>query len=58
MLKSNFGNVLRKLVYFKRITNGGLGAQPQTVGRFFCKFFEKKASLMSLNHISHEFRAI
>ena len=36
----------------------GLGAKPPTVGQFFVIFLEKKAVLMSLNHISHMFRAI
>ena len=34
----NFGNVLRKLVQLKGITDGGLGANPPAVGRFFVIF--------------------
>ena len=68
---SNFGDVLREVVYLKRSTNGGLGAEPPAargfggfgakptaVGRFFVSFLEKTAILMPLNHISHVFRAI
>ena len=53
---SNFGDVLRKVVYLKRSTGGGLGAQPPAargfgglgakppaVGRFFVSFFEKNS---------------
>ena len=51
---SNFGDVLRELVYLKRITDGCLGAEPpaargfgglggEAPGRWaiFCKFFGK-----------------
>ena len=51
----NFGDVLRKVVYFKRSTDGNLGAQPPAargfegleakppaVGQFFVSFLEKK----------------
>ena len=44
---SNFGNVLRKLVQLKGITDGGLGAGPPAaggfVGRFFVIFFTKQS---------------
>ena len=36
---------------------GGLGAKPPAAGRF-CKFLEKKAILIPLDHISHVFTAI
>ena len=36
---------------------GGLGDSPQPLGDF-CKFLEKKAILMQLDHISHVFKAI
>ena len=52
---SNFGDVLIKVVYLKRSTDGGvraqppaaggfggLGAKPPAVGRFFAIFLEKK----------------
>ena len=59
---SNFGNVLRKLVQLKGITDGGLGAGPPAagrfVGRFFVIFLQNKAILMPLNHILQVFRAI
>ena len=53
---SNFGDVLRKVVYLKRCTDGGLGAEPPAVrgfgglgakptavGRFFASFFGKNS---------------
>ena len=64
---SNFGNVLRKLVLLKCITDGGLGAGPPAAGGFqglgakppaVGRFFGKKAILMPLDHISQVFRAI
>ena len=65
---SNSGDVLRKVVYHKRCTEGGLGVEPpealgvwgrspQPLGDFLC-FLEKTAILMPLNYISHVFRAI
>ena len=68
---SNFGNVLRKLVQLKCITDGSLGAGAPSCRRLwgsggeapsrwaiFCNFLEKKAILMPLDHISQVFRAI
>ena len=71
MQTSNFGNVLRKLVYLKRITDGGLGAghpsrrklwgsgdEAPSRWTIFCNYLENKAILMPLDHISQVFRAI
>ena len=53
---SNFGDVLRKVVYLKRSTDGGLGAEPSAarcfgrlgakppaVGQFFVSFLENNS---------------
>ena len=55
------GDVLRKLEELKRITDGGLGAEPPAAGG--CGgleaklFLGKLAILMPMNHNSHAFRA-
>ena len=36
---------------------GGLGAKPSAAGRFLC-FWKRKASLIPLDHVSHEFTVI
>ena len=63
---SNLGEVLSKLLYLKRITNRGLGADTLAAESYvgfsklvnFCKLLENKAILMPLGHILHVFRAI
>ena len=65
---SKLGDVLSKLVYVKRITDGGLGAEPlppEAVGvqggeapQPWGGFWKKITILKSLNHVSHVFRAI
>ena len=63
MQMSNFGDVLSKLVYSNVsqtgvwVAMGVWGRNPQPLGDF-CKFLEKKAILIPLNHISHVFTAI
>ena len=54
---SNLGDVLRKLVYSNMSRTGVWGQSPQPLGDF-CKFLEKKAILIPLNHILHVFTAI
>ena len=64
---STLGDVLSKLLYSNVSQTGsgggapsgygGLKAKPPALGNF-CKFLEKKTILISLNHISHVFRAI
>ena len=61
---------VEKASVLKRITDGGLGAEPPAAGGYgglgqspkplgnFCKFLEKKAILIPLDHISHVFKAI
>ena len=62
----NFGDVLRKPVLLKRVTDGGsgggapaaggfggLGAKPPGVGRFFCNFLEKKLFNAIESHFAH-----
>ena len=48
---------VEKASVLKRITNGGLGAEPPAA-RQFCKFLKKKAILIPLDHISYVFTAI
>ena len=68
---SELGDALSKLVQLKRITDGGLGAEPPAAGgyeglrakplvggQFFVIFLEKMVILMLLNHILNVFRAI
>ena len=63
---SKVGDALSK-VYVKRVTEGGLGAEPPAAGG--CgdlgvkppvarQFLEEITILMSLNYVSHVFRAI
>ena len=52
------GDASIKLVDLKRTTDGGLGAKPLAVARFFAMFWKKKAVQMPLGHISQVFRAI
>ena len=62
----NFGNVLRKPVYLKRITDGGLGAGPPAAGgfgglgakppavkRFFVSFWKKSYFNAIESHFAH-----
>ena len=52
---SNLGNVLSQPVLVKRITDAGQSPQPpEVVG----DFWKKRTILMSLDHISHLFKAI
>ena len=53
---SKLGDVLSKLVQFKRITDEVWGVKSPAAGQFFAFFFEKTFILMPLNHISHVFR--
>ena len=56
---SNLRDVLGKLVELKRITDGGLGAEPPAAGSYGgLNFVEKKAILMPFDLISHLFRVI
>ena len=67
---SNFEDVLSKLVYSNVSQTGVWGRSPQPLvvmgvwGQTpeplgdFCKFLEKKAILIQLDHISHVFTAI
>ena len=48
------GDVCKQNSLLKRITDEGLGPKPQLLGNFF----EKKAILMPLDHVSHVFRTI
>ena len=70
MQTSNFGDVLSKLVYSNVSQTGVWGRSPylpvamgvwvqspQPLGDF-CKFLEKKAILIPLDHIWHVFTAI
>ena len=67
---SNLGDVLRKLAYSNvsqtgvwrwspqpPVTMGVWGQSLEPLGNF-CKFLEKKAILIPLDHISHVFTAI
>ena len=66
----NFGDVLSKQVYSNvsqtgvwgrspqpPVVMGAWGQNPEPLGDF-CKFLKKIATLILLNHISHEFTAI
>ena len=67
---SNFGNVLRKLVYLKCITDRGLGAKPPAAGGFeglgakppavgqYFVIFWKKSYFNAIGSHSQVFRAI
>ena len=57
MQMSNLGDVLSKLVYSNVSQTGVWGQSPQPLGDF-CKFLEKKAILIPLDHISLLFTAI
>ena len=47
---SNLGDVLSKLVYSNVSQTGVWGQSPQPLGHF-CKFLEKKAIVIPLDHI-------
>ena len=55
---STLGDVVRKLMELKRITEGSMGQSPQPLENLLYVFLEKIAILMPLDHISHVFRAI
>ena len=50
-------DVCKQTCLLKRITDGGLGTQPQLLGNVFAIFW-KKAISMPKDHISHVFRTI
>ena len=54
---SDLENVLSKLVYSNVSQAGVWGQSPQPLG-FFCKFSEKKAISILLDHILYVFTAI
>ena len=45
-------------MYFKNITDGGLGAKLPAAGRYFVIFLNQKAVLTPLDHVSHVFGVI
>ena len=49
---------MSKLTCLKRITDGGLGAEPPATEQFFVIFWKKLAILMPLDHNSLVFRTI
>ena len=64
---SKLGDMFCKVMQLKRITDGGLGAEPPAAGDHggleaktpaAGRFFEKLAILLRLDHKSHKFRAI
>ena len=50
---SELGDALNKLVYLKRVTDGGLGAKPAAAGRFIVILWKKSYFNAIESHFAH-----